>query len=742
MCFIGLSFSAVAQANQTTANDDGAGNVVFFDRHVLNCGQFGMRSMHLIRPSYNQIAFNYQCQQAGESTSQFRMTTANDDGGGNMVYLDRHGVDCYNKPLQYVHLTRPSGNQISYHYKCGANDLSNISDHYTPSNDDGGGNAVFLDRHNMSCPAGKVMSFFRLFRPSDNTISYHYKCGIPHTDVWQEIRVNGMCLDGSLANHNDNVYLHPCHGGNNQKWQLDNEGLLRSRANPNLCIDLIQTFKFPNSVSDARLNYCDAGMQTQRFNYSNNRLSIVLYDQTLYLGTYTYSSSDMIYQDQNYNGNRHVSFESGATQYNVDPFNYLADVLANDTLRQFAAAFQVNDLKVEKIDIDGTSIISGKVRSVSNSSPLGLAVKGSVNMRKYLLNDDREDVPFKILLTNQGNNNFEAKIRFELVRGWREINPQSPIGTQFIFKDADLVLTATYQNGEKNRTIGVDGHVYIKPTPLDNWLYTNPSVTRNLGADPSNDYAIVIKGACTVRPHQNTVGQSECNTDWNILNANILTAASESNGGYNYLQITMVGSNPNGGKVKFDKGQFLNTANLSGEWQGDEDGSQGKAYIQLNGLDQKLRETISENAFVSWTGGSTLLSGSYSVDEVYVTKASNSPANVHVKMHVLGEPVEVIYTPQSQAETYLKTAQANEDLLRAVAKAIARVIVEKSGLGTLIDLADSALQVVGIRGGTQVFFSATGQAIDQFDNVLDGAGNVIGTVGGGIGDVICFFGIC
>jgi len=46
-------------------------------------------------------------------------TPANDWGGGNSIYLDRHDVSCNeNEVISKVHLTRPTGGEISYQYKC------------------------------------------------------------------------------------------------------------------------------------------------------------------------------------------------------------------------------------------------------------------------------------------------------------------------------------------------------------------------------------------------------------------------------------------------------------------------------------------------------------------------------------------------------------------------------------------------------------------------------------------------
>lgn len=199
LCILLLSLPSYASTYQqnTPDNDDGGGNIVFLDRHHLNCGTDGMNSLRLYRPSVTQIAYEYHCLPMNYAGTNDLYTPANDDGGGNSIYLDRHGVDCSGTALQYLHLERPSGNTIRYHYKCSDIALSSVDDYYTPANADGGGNSIFLDRHHVSCPANEVLSYLRLQRPTVNTIRYHYKCG-----VYTDLAINGFTGDFAPGNWN------------------------------------------------------------------------------------------------------------------------------------------------------------------------------------------------------------------------------------------------------------------------------------------------------------------------------------------------------------------------------------------------------------------------------------------------------------------------------------------------------------------------------------------------------------
>ena len=192
-------FATAASYQLTTpANDDGQGNMLFLDRHHVYCGNDGLNALRLYRPTATQIAYEYSCTQMPNTASSDVFTPNNDDGGGNVIFLDRHTVNCEGKAVQSLHLQRPTNNTISYHYKCGDKQLANVSDYFTPADEDGGGNAVYLDRQHVSCPTNQVLSYLRLERPTSNTIRYHYKCG-----SYNEATVFGFT--GAFAPENWNI---------------------------------------------------------------------------------------------------------------------------------------------------------------------------------------------------------------------------------------------------------------------------------------------------------------------------------------------------------------------------------------------------------------------------------------------------------------------------------------------------------------------------------------------------------
>jgi hypothetical protein len=190
--------NATSYQQTTPANDDGQGNMLFLDRHHVYCGNDALNALRLYRPTATQIAYDYSCTQMPNTASSDVFTPDNDDGGGNVIYLDRHTINCEGKALQSLHLLRPTSNTIYYNYRCGDKQLTNVSDHFTPADEDGGGNAVYLDRQHVSCPTNQVLSYLRLERPTSNTIRYHYKCG-----TYNEANVFGFT--GAFSPENWNI---------------------------------------------------------------------------------------------------------------------------------------------------------------------------------------------------------------------------------------------------------------------------------------------------------------------------------------------------------------------------------------------------------------------------------------------------------------------------------------------------------------------------------------------------------
>jgi hypothetical protein len=110
-----------------------------------------------------------------------RYTTSNDDGDGDVFYLDRHSLMCNDgEALSQFHLYRPNGNRIAYEYTCIKNSAINAIDSYndqtsTTKIDDPKENTNYLDRLNVKCKSDYVLVGFKL-KKNGNNIYYSFRC--------------------------------------------------------------------------------------------------------------------------------------------------------------------------------------------------------------------------------------------------------------------------------------------------------------------------------------------------------------------------------------------------------------------------------------------------------------------------------------------------------------------------------------------------------------------------------------
>ena len=148
----------------TQFNLDGRGKFVYLDRHRVACGKNQMICCTTSYPCYPR-------------TFHTRFTY---DGRGNTVYLDRQNVKCSNQDfITYFHLNRNSHhNKVRYTYKCCNVPCSRKKSYNacTPWNLEGHGNAVYLDRHHVSCRYGYGLSKFHLIRNGRGYYRYNIRC--------------------------------------------------------------------------------------------------------------------------------------------------------------------------------------------------------------------------------------------------------------------------------------------------------------------------------------------------------------------------------------------------------------------------------------------------------------------------------------------------------------------------------------------------------------------------------------
>ena len=213
IAFVLGSTDAQCSTRYTTWKDSSNGNLVYLDRHRLNCGHdrvalrsFKMETRHFTTTyrkwwrrktrNHYHIRYRYQCcslpTNPGSSVvphycgfTKEVTNTFTYDGKGNAVYLDRQRVECTQRGLLndfWLERNPPHNNRVRYHYYCCSirsiywNRLS-CQTKVNVFTYDGEGKLFYLDRQDVRCDSGYYISYFRLERNgAGDSWRYIYRC--------------------------------------------------------------------------------------------------------------------------------------------------------------------------------------------------------------------------------------------------------------------------------------------------------------------------------------------------------------------------------------------------------------------------------------------------------------------------------------------------------------------------------------------------------------------------------------
>ncbi|CAC5381964.1 unnamed protein product [Mytilus coruscus] len=185
------SYNGYCTNEDTRFTSDGGGNTVYLDRQHPDCHGNGMRKFRLQRNGRgNEVKYEFSCcslPSGFSSRTTTRSTSYDEDGGGNVIFLDRHHVSCPgNSFLQSFHLNRNSAhNRYRYTYSCHNPYSSSGTSCYRDSTNGNSlgywrdwrrGRLIYLDRHLVDCPIGYFLNEFQLVHPAHRTINYRYRC--------------------------------------------------------------------------------------------------------------------------------------------------------------------------------------------------------------------------------------------------------------------------------------------------------------------------------------------------------------------------------------------------------------------------------------------------------------------------------------------------------------------------------------------------------------------------------------
>jgi len=145
----------------------------------------------------------------GSTDCVYKVTEFDTDGGGEAIYLDRHSLHCPSgSVMNYMKLERNSDlNKIRYRYRCCKSQLAcsdSLTTNSQTTNGGSNGNTVFFDRQTIQCNK-KGISYLKLDRSGDNW-NYKYDCC---TVAYSKSSVTCYDLDTSFHDDGDgeNIYL-------------------------------------------------------------------------------------------------------------------------------------------------------------------------------------------------------------------------------------------------------------------------------------------------------------------------------------------------------------------------------------------------------------------------------------------------------------------------------------------------------------------------------------------------------
>ena len=176
-----IPFVIDSAAKATPFNEDGGGHSAYLDRHGPDCGNEAINQFQLERSSVGpQYQYRYTCSTGGFNTPISRNSTnaAENGGRGNTVYLDKQNVNCGpGHVLTYFQYANLPGNKSKYDFSCAPTTKPlKCRQASTPLNADGGGNAVYLNRHNVKCNTDEALSQFNLSNDGKGKYQYNYTC--------------------------------------------------------------------------------------------------------------------------------------------------------------------------------------------------------------------------------------------------------------------------------------------------------------------------------------------------------------------------------------------------------------------------------------------------------------------------------------------------------------------------------------------------------------------------------------
>jgi len=180
-CMVKPFMMTVDQSTGPTTQGGPSSPMYYLDRHTLECpATTAMKEWKLNRPTSSTLSFAYKCALIPDcEPDRDTETPALEEGQGNLIYLDRANTECRpGEVLRKWEYIRVPVNKYKIHYSCckPRTALGACKDLSTTKNSDGGGQLIYLDRHNVQCPVGSAMNKWNFERVGHSEFHINYRC--------------------------------------------------------------------------------------------------------------------------------------------------------------------------------------------------------------------------------------------------------------------------------------------------------------------------------------------------------------------------------------------------------------------------------------------------------------------------------------------------------------------------------------------------------------------------------------
>jgi len=151
--------------------DVSSGDIKLFKDFNIDCGaNSAITGLKFNSSAGKSAGYSYTCAPNSDFVVDTTKQYTNWNDAVDVRYLDRHSITCADKPLNSLQLEVNGDNtKMRYGYKCAKPSAPMTATAVdTPHTSFGGATAYYLDRQNVNCPSGSVMSNLKMNADATN----------------------------------------------------------------------------------------------------------------------------------------------------------------------------------------------------------------------------------------------------------------------------------------------------------------------------------------------------------------------------------------------------------------------------------------------------------------------------------------------------------------------------------------------------------------------------------------------